>query len=397
VVVDVAVRGVDLAEGLAAVGGDPGEDVDRVDGVHVVRIARQLVPVVATGVVVGASFPALAPVGGTEQAALVLGGVEDAVDHVGVDGRDAQAHAAAVHLRQALVDGPPGLATVGGLVERGFGAAVDQGPDVAAALVGGGVDEIRVAGVEPHLGESGVVGDVEDALPGCAAVGGLVDTAVAAGSPQGPHGRDVDDVGVLRMHLDAADVLGFTEPHVLPRLAAVHALVDAVAERHRALGVVLPGANPDRIGVRRIDGHAADGVRALRVEDRLPRRSGVVGLPQTARRGGHEVPVPLARRDGEVDHTPRVDGRTDVPQSQSGQGVGRQPVLGVVLGGDLGEREAGQREQNRQQDATGVLHGDLLAGGHRLDHAADETRDDCRGACRCSRSHTTATVGRFLT
>ena len=69
----------------------------------------------------------------------------------------------------------------------------------------------------------------EHLRPGLAAVGGLVEAAVAARRPQRALRGDVDRVAVLRVDDDAADVLGALEADVRPRPAAVLALVDAVA------------------------------------------------------------------------------------------------------------------------------------------------------------------------
>lgn len=52
--------------------------------------------------------------------------------------------------------------------------------------------------------------------------------------------------------------------------AAITGFVGPIAESDRALRVVLTGPDPDRPGVRRRDLDNADGVGALRVEDRSP-------------------------------------------------------------------------------------------------------------------------------
>ncbi|MFW6330035.1 MAG: hypothetical protein ACOC28_08030, partial [Alkalispirochaetaceae bacterium] len=57
--------------------------------------------------------------------------------------------------------------------------------------------------------------------PRRAAVGALVEAAVAAGTPQRPHGRHPDHVAVARVHLDLADVHRLLQPPVPPALAAV--------------------------------------------------------------------------------------------------------------------------------------------------------------------------------
>jgi hypothetical protein len=106
----------------------------------------------------------------------------------------------------------------------------DSGPPLISVQVGGREDGVRVVGVEPDLGDPGVVRDVEYAFPSGAAIAGAVETAVAARSPQRTLGRDPDHIGISGIDDDVADVLALLEPHVGPGRAAIDALVDAVAE-----------------------------------------------------------------------------------------------------------------------------------------------------------------------
>src|SRR5262249_5322908 len=152
----------------------------------------------------------------------------------------------------------PGGAAVGRFVQGAFRPAVDERPDVPAALVGGRDQYVGVARVLHHVGDAGVLADLQHALPRLAAVGGLVPAAVAARPPQRPLGGDVDHVRVARVDEDLADVLGLLQADLLPRLAGVVGAVHAVAVADGALAVVLAGADPDGVRVLRVERDVAD-------------------------------------------------------------------------------------------------------------------------------------------
>src|SRR5207248_9178659 len=239
-----------------------------------------------------------------------------------------QADPAQLGRRQAVLEFGPGRPGVGRFVDGTFGAAVDERPDVPAALVAGGEEHVRVARVHDHVGDAGVLADRESFLPGLAGVGGLVKAAVAARSPQRPLGGDVDRVGVPRVDDDLADVLGRLEAHVFPGLATVVGAVDAVAVADAALAVVLAGADPDHVRVLRVEDHGANGVRAFVVEDGRPGGAGVGRLPHAARGGGHEVVAAVARVDGEAHDPPGGDGRAEQSELEAGESCFRHAVFG---------------------------------------------------------------------
>ena len=148
---------------------------------------------------------------------------------------------------------PPRLAAVGRLVQAALGAAVDQRPRVPAALMRHGEQHVGIVRIDRDVADAGVLADLEDLRPGVAAVGGLVEAAIAAGRPQRAIGRDEHDVRIARIDDDAADVLGGLEPEVPPRAAGIVAAIDAVAVADAALVVGLAGADPDGAGVLAID------------------------------------------------------------------------------------------------------------------------------------------------
>ena len=311
----------------------PQARVHLVDAVEDVRVGEDLLIVVGAGAAadVGiALFPALAPVGRPVEALVLRRGLDRGVDDARVDGGDGQADFADIAGGEPDRELAPGLAGVLAFVDARFGAAADERGDAAAALIGGGVDDVGIGGVELGRSDARVFGDREDEGPGLAAVGGLVEAALAARGPERALGRDVNDVGIARVDQDPADVLGLGEAHVGPGLAAVQALVDAVAEADMASADVLARAHPDGLGIRRVEGDAADRVRRLGVEDRRPGRAGVFGLPDAAG-ADRDIPrVPL-RVDDDVADPAGHDGRADVAEGQAREELGGEARRGAAL------------------------------------------------------------------
>src|SRR5438132_1325431 len=100
---------------------------------------------------------------------------------------------------------------------------------IALAFIGRGQERLGIAGTHLQFDDAGPVIDKQHLLPRLAAVGRLEETAFLVGAVEPAERADVDDVGVLRMDDDTADLEALLEAHVLPRLAAVHRLVNAVA------------------------------------------------------------------------------------------------------------------------------------------------------------------------
>ena len=145
------------------------------------------------------------------------------------------------------------------------------------------------------------------------------------------------------------------------RPAAVGGLVDADARHGRAEEVRLAGADPHDVGVRRRDGDVADARRRLVLEDGLPRRAVVVGLPHAARRV-RRVDAPravlLGDRDvgraaadvGGAERLPRDAAIRRRLQHRAIGVVGRAQVFGVGLLALLCPRvRQGQRHDERRE------------------------------------------------
>ena len=103
----------------------------------------------------------------------------------------------------------PRLPGVDGAPDSGLGAAVDDAEIAALPLVGGGQEDVGIARVHDDVAAAGVIADLDEAArPRLAAVGGLIEAALAAALPERARRGDVDDVGIARVDLDAGDVLG---------------------------------------------------------------------------------------------------------------------------------------------------------------------------------------------
>jgi hypothetical protein len=114
-------------------------------------------------------------------------------------------------------------------VNPGLGAAVDHLVRQPHLVIGGRVERVRVLRVHHQIDNADLFVDVEDLLPGGAAIGRLEDAPLLIGRVEVPHRCDVDGVGAGGMNDDAGDVMRVFQPHLLPRLACIGRLVDAVA------------------------------------------------------------------------------------------------------------------------------------------------------------------------
>src|SRR5262249_44827121 len=90
--------------------------------------------------------------------------------------------------------------------------------------------DFRIGGAYHEVEHACLVVLKPDTLPGLAPVRGLVQTPFLARPIKPAQRSDVDDVGVLRVNDDLADLVRLFQALVLPRLAAVRRTVDPIAE-----------------------------------------------------------------------------------------------------------------------------------------------------------------------
>ncbi len=304
----VAVRRRDGREGLAAVGRLPAGQVEDPDGVGVARVGDDVhvVPGAAAQlVVVGEALPALAEVVRAEERAVLR--LDQRPDAAGARGGGGDAELAEPARRQPLDprDLGPAVAAVSRLPEAGALAAALEAVGRALRLPEGGVEDVRVVGVDRQVVAARAVTPMEHPLPGPTAVAGAEDAALRVASPGVAERRDVDDVGVAGVDDDVGDVAGVGEADVGPGAAAVGRLVDAVAVRDVRADRRLAGAGVDHVRGGLGDGERADrGGAEEAVRDVLPESAAAGRLPDAAGAGAEVEGAALGRVAGDGDDAP---------------------------------------------------------------------------------------------
>ncbi len=171
-----------------------------------------------------------------------------------------------------------------------------------------------------------------------------------------PEHRREHPVGIVRVDQQRRDLLAVAQPEVLPGLAAVRRLVDAVA--HRQVGALQPfaAAGVDHPRVRRRHRERADRLRRLRVEQRPPGPARVVGLPDAAVVDAHVEHVGLSRHPHRR-HRPSPPERPDQPPAQLREQGWIDPATALVatapVGGGGRQRIGCDRGPGRQAGRRG--------------------------------------------
>jgi hypothetical protein len=200
------------------------------------------------------------------------------------------------------------------------------------------VDLVGIERVDLDIGAAGAAVDIQDLLPGDAAVGGLEDAALLVVAPQHAEGRDVNGVRVVRMQRDPVDALAAGQAHELPAPPAVVGPEDAAADGSRVARIAFPGADPDDVGIGLVDCHRADGGHRLVVEHRGPGQTAVVRNPH-ATGGGADDDVVWIGLDG-VDRAdaPANGGRAECPGCQAFEQIGIDGRRGMASGEDASDQ-----------------------------------------------------------
>ena len=285
--------------------------------------------------------PRVAVIVAAVQAALTTFGFDHRPHPTPLGGRDGDADLAerAVGQTRVLREVRPGVAAVVGAPQtRARTAGVDR-PERAAGLPGGGEDAPRVRRVEREIDGAGLLTDVEDELPRVAAVGRAVDAPLGVVLRCVAERGHVDEVGVVRVHEDLADVAGLLEAGMGPRRAPIAGAVDAVAVADVDADRRFAGAGVDHVRIRLGDRERTDRARVQEaVGDALPVGACVVGAPHATGDGAEVEDAALVGITGHR-HDTTAPGRADASVTN------RAEERGVNRHGSSWVRGGGGREQ----------------------------------------------------
>ena len=288
-VVVVAVGRGYLRKGAPTVGRFPHLEIGNVHGFGIAGVGEDVAVIKGTLVefaVVAHQLPGIAAVVGAEQAAFL--GFDNGPDPAtaGRGGGNADFAFEACGQAGSIAEFFPGVAAVSGAKDAAAGAAAGQGPEIAVGLPDRGVEDARVSGVHGQVHGAGFFAAVEHFVPGVAAVSGAEDAALGVGSEDVAQGCHVDQIGVLRVDADFADVAGFFEADVAPARTAVGRFVDAVAIGDIEADIGLAGAGVKNVGVGLGQSQSTDGGGGeVAVRDILPVGAAVVRFPHAAAAG----------------------------------------------------------------------------------------------------------------
>ena len=286
-VIVAAGRTLDAGPRFAGVGGAPGDGAGAVDDVGVFGVDADDGEVAATDAADGAGVGGDGGPGGAGVGAAIdlhaAGRGDGGIEASGVAGGDGDVGLAGVG-GEAAGQFVPGAAAVGGFVESAVGAVVGvaEFPGRLAAFPESCVDGVGVGGVDGDVGSAGVFVDIEDFVPGDAAIGGAEDAAFGISAVGVSEDGCEEAVLIAGVDGEGGDLLAVAEAEVGPAFAGVDGFVDAVADREVGALEAFAAGDVDKVGIGGGDGDGADGLGGLVVEDGEPGAAVVVGFPDAA-------------------------------------------------------------------------------------------------------------------
>jgi len=145
-----------------------------------------------------------------------------------------------------------------------------------------GQQSVGTIGCNGEIGDANFRALVEDFRPMVAAIGGLIDAALVIGTVRMSKRADVNDVCILRIDDNTADLTRVAQADILPAHAAIGGAVHSVAGGEVGANVGFSSTDVNDFGIRGSDGNSADRSNGLTVEDGRPGYSRVRGLPDAA-------------------------------------------------------------------------------------------------------------------
>src|SRR5260370_21750602 len=172
--------------------------------------------------------PAFARVIGAIEPAIF--GLDQRIDAARIPARNRNPDAAHNVRRQTVTfEALPCAAAVGGFVESAARSAAAQTPGCANHLPQRGKERVGVVGIKHTVNGAGFVVLEQDLLPRGAAIGSAEDPALVIRPVGVAQGRDKNNVRVLGINYNRANGQRIFYSDVLPTLAAIQRVVDAIA------------------------------------------------------------------------------------------------------------------------------------------------------------------------
>src|SRR6266581_1568385 len=154
--------------------------------------------------------------------------------------------------------GPVGAAVIAA-VEAVLVAATVERPRSAVAFPHRSKENVGILRIKNDVDAAGAVVQVENFLPGFAAIAGAENSALGVFAVGMAQSGDEGDVGIGGMNDDLADVARVFQPNVVPGLAGVVRTVNTITEGDVATNAGFARADINDIGIGVRDRDAADG------------------------------------------------------------------------------------------------------------------------------------------
>src|ERR1700722_2341658 len=145
-----------------------------------------------------------------------------------------------------------------------------------------GIQELRIAATYRQVGNANFRSLIEDLGPMHSAINGFINSTLLVWRISVTKSAHIDNLRILRINHDSADLARILQAYVRPGGAAVAGFVNTVTRRQVGSNIRLARSGVDRLGVSRCHGDCSDRSHRLVVEDGPPDSSGIRGFPDSA-------------------------------------------------------------------------------------------------------------------